>query len=250
MKKIVCILTIAAIVLIGTVAAAPVLPDEFYGSVFLNGNPAPAGTVIIAKINGEERGNFTVHESGLYGSPGNFDPRLYVTVKEEDISAANTTITFFVGGVQAFQTIPVKSGNPKLDLFANVNAFATSSTSNSASSSPVGSQGGSGYSSGGSMSPASGTGSSMTTPSSTQSGTVASPVPTESRSSIYYNIDVPVTTAEQTVIATPVITQPVVTTVPPATKAGASPLSIVFFVTSIIAVLSTLGITRLNNRLG
>ena len=63
MRRMLCILTITAIVLIGTVAAAPVLPDEFYGSVFLNGNPAPVGTVIIAKINGEERGNFTTTEA-------------------------------------------------------------------------------------------------------------------------------------------------------------------------------------------
>ncbi len=165
MRRMLCILTITAIVLIGTVAAVPVVPEEFYGSVFLNGNPAPVGTVIIAKINGEERGNFTTTEAGLYGSPGNFDPRLFVVATEDEVNAGNASITFFVGGVQAFQAVPFRSGgleSTKLDLFANINAFATSNTTNPISSSAGGSSGGTVYSSGGAVSSSSGTASGTT----------------------------------------------------------------------------------------
>ena len=124
---------------------------EFYGSVYLNGNPAPAGTVIVAKINGEPRGELTTTVDGLYGGPGNFDPRLIVYSTEDEVNAGNATVTFFVGGVQAFQIVPFKSGNPeKLDLLANSKAFDTSVTtvttySSSGSSSGVSSGGGGGY---------------------------------------------------------------------------------------------------------
>ena len=84
---------------------------EFYGSVYLNGNPAPAGAVIVAKINGEPRGELTTTVDGLYGGPDNFILRLIVSSTEEEVNAGNATVTFFVGGVQAFQIVPFRSGN-------------------------------------------------------------------------------------------------------------------------------------------
>jgi len=127
MRRILCILALAAIVLISTVAAAPVLPAEFYGSVYLNDNPAPAGTVIVGKINGEQRGEITTTTAGAYGGPGNYEPRLMVSPTEEEVNAGNARVTFFVGGVQASQIVPFKSGNSeKLDLLANSKAFDTS----------------------------------------------------------------------------------------------------------------------------
>lgn len=238
------------VILVGTVSAAPGLPDSFYGSVYLNGNPAPVGTVVLAKINGETRGEITTTVTGLYGDSGNFDPKLNVAATEAEAAAGNTTITFFVGGVQAFQTVPFKSGGgAKLDLIANERAFATGTTVppvSSSGSSSVSSSGGSGYSSGGSGSSASG--SSTNTP----SGSVAKvtegiSIPdTASRSSIYYNIDAPqtpppVTTVLVTTSATPL---PVVTTVPTTKKAGMEPLSILFLITTIIAAAGVLGRTR------
>jgi len=238
-----CVVIIAAIMLIGTVAAAPVLPCEFYGSVYLNGNPAPTGTVIVAKVNGEPRGELTTTVDGLYGGPGNFDPRLIVSSTEEEVNAGNITIQFFVGGVQAFQTVSFRSGNSeKLDLLANNKAFDTAATTviptyASSGGTSGGSGGGGGYVS---SSPGTGTGSTPVVP--VKSTTVTTPVTTESRSSIYAKIDATQnatpTTVIETTAATPV---PVVTTVPATTKAGMGPLSVVFLVTSIIAVLGILG---------
>jgi len=240
-------LTISALILISTVAAAPVVPDEFYGTVFLNGNPAPAGTVIIAKINGDTRGAITTTDTGVYGGPGNFDPRLYVNLTEEEMNAGNPTIIFFVGGVQAFQT--VKSGNSgKLDLIANERAYATDTavtTTYPLSGGAVVSSGGSGvYSNPGSASPVSGTGSSTTAGNAVQ-GTAGITTPgTASRSSIYYNIDStqtpPVITVQATTSAT---LSPVVATVSTTKKAGFGPLSSMFMVLSILVVLGILGWT-------
>lgn len=248
MRRSLCIFIIAAIISIGVVAAAPVLPGEFYGSVYLNGNPAPAGTVVIAKINGEQRGIFTTTNEGLYGGPDNFDPRLIVSSTEEEITAGNVTITFFVGGVQAFQTVPFKSGNSeRLDLIANANAFITATTTATpthlSSGGSSGSSSGGGYVSGGSVSSSSGI---DTTSGNNVKITATTTIPTsESRSSIYTSIDAPQTTPVTTVLVTTSATpSPFVTTVPTTKKAGMGPLSIIFLVTSIIAVLGVLGRTR------
>lgn len=241
---------IAALVLVGTVAAAPVLPGEFYGSVFLNGNPAPTGTVIIAKINGEPRGEFTTTVDGVYGGPNNFDPRLIVSSTEEEVNAGTVTITFFVGGVQAFQTVPFRSGNSeKLDLLASSKAFDTSATTVIPTySSSGGSSGGSGGGGGGYVSPASGTGSGSTPVVPVKGTSVTTPATTESRSSVYANIDAQKNaTMTPTVITTTAATMaPAVTTVPATTKkAGAAgPLSALFIVGSIIAVLCIVGRTN------
>jgi len=247
MRRIACILIIAAIVLIGTVVAAPVLPGEFYGSVYLNGNPAPAGTVIIAQINGEARGNITTTVDGLYGGPGNFDPRLIVTSNENEVNAGNATITFLVGGVQAFQTAPFKSGDSeKLDLLANSNAFKTVTTTMTPAYSSSGGASGVSGGSGGYVASSSSAG---TTSGSSAPGTAATQT-TPSRSSIYYNIDNPQTTATPTILQTTVTTpSPVVTTVPATKKAGAGMLSAVVLIFSIIAMLCIAGRTEYSGKL-
>jgi hypothetical protein len=229
MKIIVCILAIAAIIFVGTVSAAPGLPDSFYGSLYLNGNQAPAGTVITATINGEPRGEITTTVTGQYGDAGNFDPKLNVVATEAEAASGNATITFFVGGVQAFQTVPFKSGGgEKLDLIANEKAFATgitvAATYSAAGSSSVVSNSSGGYNSGGSGSSVQGV-AGTTTPA------------TASRSSVYYNIDGPQTTTAMTAIPTTSATSsPSTTTVPNTKKAGMGPLSMIFLVVSIIAM--------------
>ena len=244
MRRILCVLIIAAIVLIGTVAAAPVIPQEFYGAVFLNGNPAPAGTVILAKINGETRGEITTTVEGLYGGAGNFDPKLSVNSTEDEVNAGNVTVTFIVGGVQAFQIVPFKSGGPgKLELIANNRAFPTDTTASPAYSS----SGSSSAMSSGSMSggaPSSSSGSGTTAGISVRDAAVAAAPTTASRSSIYYNADAPQTSPAITVMVTPVATPlPAVATVPTTKKAGAGPLSVVFLAVSIIAALCIIGWT-------
>ncbi len=242
---------ISAIILIGTVAAAPVLPEEFYGSVYLNGNQAPAGTLIIVTINGEPRGNLTTSVDGLYGGPDNFDPRLIASSTEEEVNAGHVNVTFVVGGVQAFQIVPFKAGtSEKLDLIANSKAFGTDTTVTATNPSSGGlSGGGGGYVSGGSVSTSTGTSTGTTSGSSIQGTSVTAIPTTQSRSSIYSTIDTLPATPAITVIATTETTpSAAVTTVPATKKAGTGPLSSVFVVASVIAFLCIAGRADLRKR--
>ena len=40
-------------------AQVPQLPHIFYGDITINGSPAPVGTVVIANVNGVEKGRVT-----------------------------------------------------------------------------------------------------------------------------------------------------------------------------------------------
>jgi len=82
------------VVVAGVCAAEiPPMPCEFYGNVIINGQPAPAGTIIEAKINGQTAGLLTTTTAGKYGGAGSFDARLVV-----NSFARGDTITFFVNG--------------------------------------------------------------------------------------------------------------------------------------------------------
>ena len=105
------------LLMISVVSAIPPLPAEFYGNVYVNGNPAPAGTVISAMIGGEMRGSFTTAEVGIYGGSGLFDDRLLVSPTEDDISKGITEITFRIGNAAAEQTAQLLPGESQfLDL--------------------------------------------------------------------------------------------------------------------------------------
>lgn len=108
--------------LLGSVCLAPItsaladttFPEEFRGNVTVNGAPAPVGARIIAKINGVERGSFTITEAGKYGATGTFSDRLVVSGDEADV---DHTITFWINGSQASQTPVYEPGESKeLDL--------------------------------------------------------------------------------------------------------------------------------------
>ena len=47
--------------------AVPGIPCDFYGSVTINGESAPKGTIVTAYINGVRYGTFTVIKAGKYG---------------------------------------------------------------------------------------------------------------------------------------------------------------------------------------
>ncbi|PKL61209.1 MAG: hypothetical protein CVV31_12590 [Methanomicrobiales archaeon HGW-Methanomicrobiales-2] len=51
-------------------AAVPLLPMEFSGSVTIDGSPAPAGTVVTARINGSDCGSLALTTAGAYGGGG------------------------------------------------------------------------------------------------------------------------------------------------------------------------------------
>ncbi len=119
---------ILLIALIGTASAVPLLPAEFWGSVTIDGNPAPAGTVITARIGNHNTGSLTLESAGVYGGDALFDKRLLVNGEDDDVGK---TITFFVGGARATRTAVYTPGtSTHLDLVVTSGAgFSADSTS-------------------------------------------------------------------------------------------------------------------------
>ncbi len=93
--------------------AVPPLPAEFYGSALMDGQPAPAGTVITAQIHGLDRGSITIETPGFYGGPGLFDPRLKVNVSEEEYKPGEMSVVFFIDGQQAAQSAIFEAGSSR-----------------------------------------------------------------------------------------------------------------------------------------
>lgn len=91
-------------------AASPQLPCEFYGTVTLQGSPAPAGTMITAYIKDTPRGTITMSEPGKFGGTGTFDERLIVMSAENDFVDGVPTITFRVNNQTAEQTASYHPG--------------------------------------------------------------------------------------------------------------------------------------------
>jgi hypothetical protein len=88
----------------------PALPHAFYGTVEVNGSPAPVGTQLEARGEGVQTGvdynPIEVTVAGQYGGSGGFDPKLVVW---GDI-ADGATVTFYVNGVSTGQTATWHSG--------------------------------------------------------------------------------------------------------------------------------------------
>lgn len=104
-------------ILIGSASAVPPLPAEFYGTVTIDGIGAPPGTVIVAKVNYNDRGTFTLTEYGVYGSTGIAGNRLVVQATEDDLSSSTQTITFWINDLKATQEIQFEIGtSQQVDL--------------------------------------------------------------------------------------------------------------------------------------
>jgi hypothetical protein len=108
---------ICIFLLIGTASAVPLLPAEFSGTVTFDGSPAPAGTVITARIDGRDCGSLTLTAAGVYGGDGIFDRRLLVSGEDGDVGK---TITFFVDGVHAGTAVYTPGTSTRLDLSTTV----------------------------------------------------------------------------------------------------------------------------------
>ena len=81
----------------------PPLPAAYHGNITVNGELAPVGTIIIAKIEGCEKGRITTNSSGRYGE--DFYERLIVEGgKNGDI------VRFYVEGVKAKESVTWVSG--------------------------------------------------------------------------------------------------------------------------------------------
>ncbi len=113
MKSHTRILLVLSLLLVATFAALPVhaqqppvLPQAFYGTVEINGHPAPVGTRIEARGEGVKtaiEGNpLAVTVAGRYGGRTISEAKLIVQgeVQEE------TPITFYVNGVRAECSVP------------------------------------------------------------------------------------------------------------------------------------------------
>ncbi len=91
------------------VFAIPGVPHQFYGSVTINGKPAPDGTLVIAKINGVEVAR-TYTKDGKYG----YEPIFYVDDPNNDRSGS--VITFFVNGIASKTVIFCNGCVTRLDI--------------------------------------------------------------------------------------------------------------------------------------
>ena len=96
-KKLIITTLIGVILLSNVVLAIPGIPNQFYGTVTYNGQPARDGLSVVAKINGVEVGSTTTFD-GKYG----YTPLFKVQDPYNDRSGE--TINFFVNGVYTGQT--------------------------------------------------------------------------------------------------------------------------------------------------
>ena len=103
-----CPLIIVALLLCAIPAYAdiPTMPHAFYGTLTINGSPAPVGTVVTAKVGDVECGSITTTVAGQYGGSGAFDEKLCVTGE----IATGATINFYAGGSQAAETYAFSPG--------------------------------------------------------------------------------------------------------------------------------------------
>lgn len=94
-------------------AAEPALPHQFYGTVKIRSTTtgtnvnAPVGTLIIAKVDGIEKGRIKVTETGKYGGPTLAEGKLLVS----DVAGEGSPIKFYIGKYAADQTVSFHSGN-------------------------------------------------------------------------------------------------------------------------------------------
>ena len=139
MRRIFVLLLLLA--LAAPASAFPLLPAEFSGTVTIDGSPAPAGTVIIARIDGRDCGSLTL-AAGVFGGEELHDTRLIVNGEDGD---AGKTITFFVDGVAAGTAVYTPGASTTIAL-----AVTTGTASGGSSGS---SGGGSGSGSGPSATP-------------------------------------------------------------------------------------------------
>jgi hypothetical protein len=95
-------------------AAAPGIPNAFYGIVTWNGQPAPDGTSVVAKINGVQVASTTT-SGGKYGYPiGSF------YIEDPNGDRPGKIINFFVNNVDTGQTAIFNTGGvTQLNLVAS-----------------------------------------------------------------------------------------------------------------------------------
>jgi len=71
----------------------PTVPASFYGKVLINGEPAPSGTTIEARIENDTRGTITVDSESTYGGPAAGDQKLTI---DGDANDTGKEIAFYI----------------------------------------------------------------------------------------------------------------------------------------------------------
>ncbi len=87
--------------------SSPQLPHFFYGTSKINNIDTPVGTVIIAQVNGTEKGRIITTEIGEYGGASANQDKLLVQGNIEE----SATIEFYVAGVKANEVHAFSSGD-------------------------------------------------------------------------------------------------------------------------------------------
>lgn len=105
----------------------PPMPAEFYGTVYIENNPAPIGTTVTALLNGVHVDEVTITEAGVFGGRGIFDKRLSVTA--EDAGSGPHTIQFLVNGISVERGEEFAPGTSKQIELIAAGANAKESTS-------------------------------------------------------------------------------------------------------------------------
>jgi len=109
----------AVILPVFVLATPPQLPHIFYGNVTNGGAVVPVNTIIIAKVDGVEKGRVTVSVAGEYGGPNALDKKLLV----QGSFSSSDVVKFYIGDNVADQEVLFSTGVVRnLDLTFNVPA--------------------------------------------------------------------------------------------------------------------------------
>lgn len=96
------------------VCAAVPEPCEFFGKLTIYGSPAPVGSVVVAKIGGQDRGSITTTVVGQYGTSCPLGKRLNVLPLEGEYTGRGILkVDFFVNGLRTDQTAIFSPGAMK-----------------------------------------------------------------------------------------------------------------------------------------
>ena len=85
----------------------PPVPAGYYGTVTIDGDPAPEGLEVTAELEGETYGPIETDENGAFG--GELINQSKLTV-DPDSAPDDPTVTFFVDGEEAAETAEWESG--------------------------------------------------------------------------------------------------------------------------------------------
>jgi hypothetical protein len=136
-KEFIIGILIGLLLISNIVLAIPGIPHQFYGFVTYNGQPAPDGLSVVAKIKGVEVASTTTY-GGKYG----YTPIFYVADTDPP-SRSGSTINFFVNGIDTGKTaIFQNGGRTQLDLTATGPSIVTTTPTQSSSNGGGGGGGG------------------------------------------------------------------------------------------------------------